>query len=406
LVTPRFSLPPTQSLLDQISRILPDVHLSAYDGSESGPRTAHTSISFNDPNAFARILRAPRGLGLARAWIAGEIAVEGDLHYLAKHEASLRDLKLLSTALTIAIRTTLALGYRQIRSAGPTAIEYRSPWHNRDSVRRSLEQAEFHYGRSTQFYRYLLGPSMVYSCGIFTAGIKTLEDAQSRKHELICTKLRLDPNSHVLDIGCGWGSFLNYATERYGCQGTGITASQAQYRHALSTTGMARSIKFLYGDYRRFLPVRDLTAAASIGMYEHVGEHNSPTFFRLIRESLPQGTRYLNQAIVWPRAKHHNIRHNAFVDRYIFPNGQLISLSKQVQDLEAARFRIISIETFGQSYASTIREWIGNLTRAWEACIQREGEEQVRAWYMYLTGALTRFEDRSIDLAQVLAEAR
>jgi cyclopropane-fatty-acyl-phospholipid synthase len=406
LVTPKFSLPPTQSLLDQISRILPDVHLSAYDGSESGPATAHTSISFNDPKAFARILRAPRGLGLARAWIAGEIAVEGDLHYIATHEASLRNPKLLRAVLTTAIRTALALGYRDMWSAGPTAVEYRPLRHPGSSIRRNLEQTEFHYGLSAQFYRHLLGPSMVYSCGIFAAGVKTLEDAQDRKHELICAKLHLDPDSHVLDIGCGWGSCLNYATERHGCQGTGITASHAQYQYAINTMGTAKSIRFLYGDYRRLLPVRYPTAAASIGMYEHVGEHDSPKFFRLVRESLPRGSRYLNQAIVWPKTKRHNIRRNAFVDRYIFPGGQLMSLSRQLRDLEAARFRVTSVETFGQSYAATIRGWIANLTRDWDACIQLEGEERVRAWYMYLTGALTRFEDRSIDLAQVLAEAR
>jgi cyclopropane-fatty-acyl-phospholipid synthase len=406
LVNSRSPLPPTQPLLDQISRVLPDVRLSAYDGSESGPPTAHTSISLNDPRAFVRILRAPRGLGLARAWIAGEIETEGDLHYIATHEASLRSPKLLGVALTTSIRTTLALGYREMRSAGPTAVEYRPLGLGRNSVKRDLEAAEFHYGLSAPFYRHLLGPSMVYSCGLFAAGVKTLEDAQNRKHELICTKLRLDQNSHVLDIGCGWGSFLKYATERYGCRGTGITASQAQFEHARNTVGNARAIELLYGDYRRLLPIQNLAAAASIGMYEHVGERNSPQFFRLVRESLLPGSRYLNQAIVWPKPKRHKIRRNAFVDRYIFPRGQLIPLSNQLRDLERARFRVISVETFGDSYASTIRRWIGNLTREWDACTNLESEARVRAWYMYLTGALTRFEDRSIDLAQVLAEAR
>lgn len=402
----RPSLPTTQPLLDQISSLLPNVHLSAYDGAQSGPVNAQASISFNNPRAFVRILRAPRGLGLARAWIAGEIAVKGDLHHIATHEALLRTPKLLSVALITSIKTAAALGFQELRNAGPTAIEHHSPRLGTRAAKRDLEAADFHYGLSTEFYRHLLGPSMVYSCGIFSAGVKTLEESQSRKHELICDKLRLEERSHILDIGCGWGSFLSYATQRHGCRGTGITASRLQHQEARHILDLADAVELLHGDYRSILPLQDLTAATSIGMYEHVGESRSPEFFRLVRASLPSGSRYLNQAIVRSETRAPKIRRNSFVQRYIFPDGQLSPLSKQLRDLESANFRIISVETFGDSYASTLRHWIRNLISNWSACARLDTEARVRAWYMYLTGALTRFEDRSIDLAQVLAETR
>jgi cyclopropane-fatty-acyl-phospholipid synthase len=406
LVTARSNLPTTQPLLDQISRLLPEVHLRAYDGCESGPVNAKASIRFTSPRAFVRILRAPRGLGLARAWITGEITIEGDLHYIATHEAWLRTPELLRVALATSIKTVAALGFRELWNAGPTAIEHRTPRPGTHSVKRDLEAADFHYGLSTGFYQRLLGSSMVYSCGIFTADVNTLEEAQNRKHELICNKLRLEERSHVLDIGCGWGAFLKYAIQRHGCRGTGITASRLQYQEARHILDLLDAAKVLHGDYRSVLPLQNLTAAASIGMYEHVGESRSREFFGLVRDSLPVGSHYLNQAIIRSEGKSRKIRRNSFVQRYIFPGGQLSPLSTQLRDLEAANFRIVSVETFGDSYASTLRHWIRNLTRDWDACACLETEARVRAWYMYLTGALTRFEDQTIDLAQVLAEAR
>ncbi len=402
----RSQVPSVQPLLDQISRAVPDVRLSAYDGSCSGPADAGVSISFADPRAFVRILRAPRGLGLARAWIAGEIQTEGDLHALATNEALLRSPRLVGVALTTCVRTAWALGCREILSAGPTAVEYRRAGAALRPVKRDLAGSEFHYGRSAQFYRHLLGPSMVYSCGMFTAGAQTLANAQNRKHEVICAKLRLDQDSRVLDIGCGWGSFLGYARAQHGCRGIGITASRSQYEYARKASAGAGGVEIRYGDYRRLLPIRDLTAAASIGMYEHVGERDSAGFFQLVRKCLPAGARYLNQAIIWQKTGGHRLRRNAFTERYIFPHGQLIALPKQLTDLEKAGFRIVSAETYGENYAVTLRRWIANLTREWDACTSLEGEARVRAWHMYLTGALTRFEDGSLDLAQVLAEAR
>lgn len=399
------SLPVTQPLLDHLAQELPDVHFRAYDGCLSGPVSASTRVVFKSPLALVRIVRAPRGLGLARAWVAGEIDIEGDLHFIATHEERLYSPQLMATALSLALRTVRALGVGQLVSAGPTGVEYSALRPGRHSISRDLEEANFHYGRSAEFYRRILGPAMAYSPGVFLEAGDSLEEAQARKNELICHRLGIGHDSTVLDIGCGWGSFLRYANSHRGCRGVGLTASLTQYRAARESSGSRGEVDILYGDYRQILPIIDVTAAASIGMYEHVGKANSAKFFELVRACLPPKALYLNESIVRRASGTSRIRRNSFVQRYIFPNGQLISLPDQLGDLERAKFRIVSVEMGGQDYARTLRHWIRNLKDSWSACAEIEGEERLRAWYMYLTGSLTRFEEGSIDLARVTAEA-
>jgi cyclopropane-fatty-acyl-phospholipid synthase len=352
-------------------------------------------------------VRAPRGLGLARAWVTGTIDITGDLHEVARHEGALQDPKVYAAALATILRLVPSFRLQDILASGPTAIEYRHPVPGRHSIPSDLAETEFHYGRSLAFYRYLLGPSLTYSCAIFTAPTQSLECAQEYKHATICKKLRLNDESVMLDVGCGWGSLLRHAIHNYSCKGIGITASTAQYLALRNQPELAASgLSVRYGDYRQHLPVTGITTAASVGVYEHIGRRNSLRFFTLIRSSLGLGSLYLNQSIVRRETGPQRFRPNSFAQRYIFPNAQLLPLSQQIKDLERVGFQIISVDLHGSSYAQTLRCWIRNLTTNWDACVSLEGEQRVRAWYMYLTGALTRFEHRSIDLAQVLCQAR
>jgi cyclopropane-fatty-acyl-phospholipid synthase len=164
-------------------------------------------------------------------------------------------------------------------------------------------------------------------------------------------------------------------------------------------------IAIYHGDYRQVLP-RPATHVVSIGMYEHVGVKQSPVFFNLVRDSLPPGGRYLNQAIVRRERWRSRFRRNSFAQRYIFPNAQLRPISAQLKDLDRAGFRVLDVETFGPSYARTLRAWSRNLEDMRPACASLVGEPRVRAWEMYLAGARARFEQGHLDLAQVLAERR
>lgn len=398
----------TERLVQRLARDLPDVRVTAYDGCASGPACAATTICLNSPSALAQIIRAPRGLGLARAWVSGQIDVRGDWYSLARHEDDLRDPGLILATFRTALRVAPKLRSGDLKATGPTSIEYRRIRPGAHTIDRDLDEVDFHYGLSAEFYRHLLGPSMTYSGGIFAAPADSLEQAQDNKHRIICEKLQLDNRSMVLDIGCGWGAFLRYATASYGCSGIGVTASRAQYsamRQPGSKTAGQR-IDVICGDYRQALPLTTITAATSIGMYEHVGARNSAQFFARTRSRLKRGSRYVNQAIIRREDGPARFRRNSFAQRYIFPNAQLLPLSRQLQDLQAADFTVKSVEFFGDSYALTIRQWLKNLEGNWQSCADLEGEQRVRAWYVYLLGSLARFESRAIDLAQVLAEAR
>lgn len=398
----------TEPLVRKLAEKLPDMRVLAYDGCASGPADAPTTISFRSSAALAQVARAPRGLGLARAWVNGQIDVQGDWYSLIRHEHELQDPRLIFAALSAILRIAPTLRLKDLRATGPTAIEFRQRHPGTHTIDQDKKEADFHYGLSPEFYRYLLGPTLTYSGAIFASGTDTLDEAQDNKHRLIAGKLQLDDTSVVLDVGCGWGSFITYAVRHHGCHAIGVTAAQSQYarlQHLLASEACP-AIKAIYGDYREKLPIKGVTAAASIGMYEHVGAQNSIPFFSLIRACLQPGFLYLNQAIIMRENGPRRFRRNSFVERYIFPNGQLLPLSRQLRDLQSADFQVISVHRYGDSYALTIRQWLKNLEANWEACARLEGEQRVRAWYIYLMGSMARFERRDIDLVQVTARAR
>jgi len=395
-------------VLDELAERLPGVRVTSYDGLSSGPADARTTLIIASPAAFAQLLRAPRGLGLARAWVAGTIRVDGDLHSILRHEDALRDPSMYAVIALALPQVVSKLRYQDFALTGPTDAEYRSRRPGRHSVSSDLSEIDFHYGRELEFFRHVLGPSLTYSCALFSSAGESLEAAQENKHRTICTKLNLGPSSVVLDVGCGWGTFLRHAVGNYHCRGIGITASQAQYLalREPQDPGCTGKIEIRYGDYRQLLPIPGVTAATSIGVYEHIGERNSRRFFGLVRSCLQPGSLYLNQSIVRREGDRTKFRRNGFAQKYIFPNAELLPLARQISDLERSGFRIMSAELYGPSYVKTLQCWIDNLVGNWDKCVQIEGEGRVRGWLMYLTGSLTRFERRSIDVVQVLAEAR
>jgi cyclopropane-fatty-acyl-phospholipid synthase len=394
-------------LVELIADLAPGTRVTAFDGSAAGPVEADWTIEIVRPEALVRMLRAPRGLGLARAWIVGDIELGGDLLRLTASERQLYEPRLILTALQAALRSVHLTGISAFRHAGPTAIEHRRLLPGRHSVARDLEETAFHYDLSADFYEILLGPSLTYSSAMFGATATSLEDAQDAKHDAVCEKLELTASSRLLDIGCGWGSLLLAAQTQCGAAGVGLTASRSQAEAARARVAFAGldDIDVRYGDYRDLLPVSQVTAVASIGMYEHVGARRSVGFFKLVRSNLVPGARYLNQAIVRRPQTARRARTNAFTQRYIFPNGQLLSLNHQLRDLEQAGFRVLDVEAFGDSYAETTLHWYRNLMDRWDECVALEGEQRARAWQMYLLGAHWRFKRHNIDVVQVLAEA-
>ena len=377
--------------------------VGSFDHSWIGNDAARVQIDVKDPVAIFQILRAPRGLGLARAWVSGQVDISGDISLLTGLENALTSPKLAMRLVETALRLLPKTGPGVLGQTGPTSIEFRGR-PGRHSVKADQREIDFHYSLPARYYSHVLGSSMTYSCGIFPNAVATLDQAQSNKHSIVERKLGLTTDSLLLDVGCGWGGLLAHAASHVGCRTIGVTASSGQYTFLASRVDGRRTM-ILYGDYRDVLPVRGVTSVASIGMYEHVGAAQSLEFFRRIRRTLPAGGRFLNQAIVHC-TKSSKFRRNGFTQRYIFPNAHVLSLSHQLRDIQRAGMSVLAVETYGSHYASTLAHWRSNLEVNWHDCVALVGEPTARAWRLYLAGAMNRFESGVVDVAQVLIEKR
>lgn len=396
-----------QPLLSALSAAAPNLRFRGYGGAEAGPKDAGATIILNNPRAVVRMLRAPRGLGIARAYIEGDLEMEGDLQCLAQAEQVLRRLSTLMAIAKHVPSVMWAVDLQDFVQSGPSDIEFKPLRSWKSGVDQNTHALAYHYDVSADFYQLLLGPTLMYSCAIFPGPGATLEAAQSAKCRKICDKLQLTGGSTLLDYGSGWGSLPMFAAAEYACNAIGITASRVQHQEAVRSLNQRglKGVKLLRGDFRDFS--LKATAASSVGVYEHMSGSLSRQFFGAVRSSLDKGGLYLNQAIIRsPSRGNRTIRKGSFVGRYVFPNGELRTLESQLADLEEAGFRVLGVEMFGEHYARTIDEWLKNLESNSDACVDIAGEKRVRVWKAYLAGSRQRFLEGEINLAQVLSEAR
>jgi cyclopropane-fatty-acyl-phospholipid synthase len=259
-----------------------------------------------------------------------------------------------------------------------------------------------HYDVSNDFYRLVLGPSMVYSCAYF--GEETgLDEAQERKLDLICRKLDLRPDEHLLDIGCGWGSLVLHAVTRYGVRATGVTLSEPQAalaRRRAAELGVADRVEIRVADYRE-LAGRHFDKIASVGMYEHVGHAELATYVRTVSELLRPGGLLLNHGIA--RLFSPPPDGPTFINRYIFPDGELHPVADLMALMMARGLEVRDVESLREHYGLTLRAWIQNLREHRAAATAVVGAERVRTWDLYMLGSALAFEDGDITVYQVLA---
>ncbi len=353
--------------------------------------------------AVAHLLRNPGQLGLARAWVDGSLRVEGDLETVlaARHEfngvsLSRRDLAL------------MALG--AVREGGPGVLR-RPPVPSiearvggtRHSERRDSAAVRHHYDLSNDFYRLVLGPSLVYSCAYFETRDDTLERAQERKLDLICRKLMLSPGQRLLDVGCGWGSLALHAARHYGVDVLGITLSEPQAQLARARAaelGLERLTRFEVADYRE-LSAERFDKIASVGMFEHVGQAQLTEYFGRLRGLLAPGGLLLNHGI--GRLSPHRPATDEFIARYIFPDGELLPLAEVIDAVQQARLEPRDVESLREHYPLTLRAWTANLRAGRAAAELLVGAERVRTWELYMLASALGFEDAEITVYQVLA---
>ncbi|MGX1270449.1 class I SAM-dependent methyltransferase [Streptomyces phaeoluteigriseus] len=405
--------PRLHALVQQLLGAPFPVRIRAWDGSLAGPPGAPALVVRNR-RAVRRLLFKPGELGLARAWVAGDLDVEGDLYEaldLISGQVWQRDddARTLSEALRdpgfrAAVRGLLKLAGPPLPPAPPRE-EVRRPahLHTRRTDRRAISH---HYDVGNDFYEIVLGPSMVYSCAYWESADTTLEDAQRDKLELVCRKLGLTPGQRLLDVGCGWGSMAIHAAREHGVNVVGVTLSQEQAAYArkrVADAGLTDRVEIRVQDYR---DVADgpYDAISSIGMAEHVGADRYLEYASVLHALLEPGGRLLNHQIARrPERDESAYEVDAFIDAYVFPDGELAPLGSTVTQLERAGFEVRDVESIREHYALTLRRWVSRLEDDWHRAVRLTGAGRARVWRLYMAASALAFEHQRIGVNQVLA---
>ena len=402
------------------------LRLELYDGSTAGPADAKVRMTVRSREGLARFLSRPGELGIARAYVSGDVDIDGDLFTGLEQVADL-DLGLRQVDPVAVARLLRATGLGVLRSPPPPPeeVRLRGGLHTRSRDRSAISH---HYDVSNDFYRIVLGPSMVYSCAVWESPEQSLEEAQVAKLELICRKLGLRPGMRLLDVGCGWGSLVMHAAAHHGVEAVGITISTEQAalaRERVVAAGLDDRVEIRLQDYR---DVHDgpFDAISSVGMFEHVGRNRMEEYVRDLYGLLRPEGRLLNHAIGRPgypqgdgrigrtKALYRRIAtavgsdvtsrvDSRLMQRYVFPDGELHEVGVVVSMLQENGFEVRHLESLREHYALTLRHWVSNLEAGWEAAAAEVGEARARVWRLYMAACAITFGLGGVTVHQVLA---
>jgi cyclopropane-fatty-acyl-phospholipid synthase len=379
------------------------IEVRAYDGSRVGPVDPPAALVLRTPNALRRMVTAPGELGLGRAYVAGDLDVEGDVFAVLSLHKRIDGLRLSPRQFASLLQLVGVGGLRPLPPP-PEEARLRGRPHTRA---RDAAAISFHYDMSNDFYELLLGPSLTYSCAVWSSPTITLEAAQAAKHELVCRKLGLEPGMRLLDVGCGWGSMLLHAARHHGVRGVGVTLSREQAElgaKRVAEAGLSELVEIRFQDYR---DVHDgpYDAISSIGMFEHVGLSQLETYFsglfqllrpggRLLNHGISRAPGYLGKPRPWARG---------FIDSYVFPDGELHEVGTVVHTIQERGFEVRHVESLREHYPLTLRAWLANLEANWDDAVALIGEVRTRVWRLYVAASTVRFEDNAVQVHQVLA---
>jgi cyclopropane-fatty-acyl-phospholipid synthase len=400
----------TSSLRRELVAALPQrpFALRFWDGTEV-PATDPDAptFSFRSPEALAHVIRAPGELGLGRAYVLGLIETD-DI------EKSLRVVDTFEPP-RISPGQMARLGLALVRACGlvkpprPPASELRLTG-ERHTLGRDRRAIAYHYDAGNAFFALFLDPSMTYSCAYFKGGAQTLEEAQQAKLGLVCTKLALKEGERVLDVGCGWGSFAIHAATHYGVSVLGVTLSEEQVRLGRQTVeeaGLSDRVTLRLADYRELdpSPSQQFDAISSIGMVEHVGEERIDLYMHTLHELLRPGGRLLNHGIA-KLMDFDTTDEGAFSERFVFPDGVPLPLSRIAQAMERTGLVVGHVEGLPEDYARTLGYWIESYEARYDEAVRLAGEERARVWKLYLRAARAGFTTGWASVYQVLASKR
>lgn len=392
-----------------------------WNGFLLGPRRTQLHPTFTivleHPWSLRSMLQPPSELALGEAFINGAYTVEGDL------EAA--------TALADVIRDRLSgvraiLKLTRLLSVLPPPERYRSRHRGvphalktKHAKARDKAAVRSHYDVGNDFYALWLDPRMVYSCAYFPTATTQLPGAQVAKLDLICRKLRLRAGERLLDIGCGWGGLITHAAEKYGVDAVGITLSEEQARIArdrIKGAALTDRCNVHVLDYRDLKNMDPFDKIVSVGMVEHVGRSRLNAYFRNVFDLLEPGGLFLNHGIVeaeqcqsrrlTDRIRRRFWRQGELIDRYVFPDGELVSAGTMLTAAEAAGFEIRDGEALREHYARTLRCWVSGLRQSWDAAVQLVGPQVARTWWLYMAASAHGFTSGRLNLLQLLLGKR
>ena len=382
------------------------VEFRAYDGSMAGTAGAPVRITVRSPVAVSYLAQAPGSLGLARAYVSGHIDVEGDMYTALARLTQAQQMQGMSERLRL-------LG----QLGGPKLLFPRVPpppqevpvtrrWlvGRRHTKARDASAISHHYDVSNTFYEWVLGPSMAYTCACFPREDATLEEAQDYKHDLVARKLGLRPGMRLLDVGCGWGGMVRHAAREYGVKALGVTLSAQQAawaQQAIKEAGLADLAEVRHLDYRD-VAEGAFDAVSSIGLTEHIGKAQLPAYFSFLHGKLKPGGRLLNHCITRPDDSEPARRAGGFINRYVFPDGELEGPGHLVSRMNDAGFEIRHEENLREHYALTLAGWCANLDAHWDEAVAEVGAGRARVWRLYMAGSRLGFDLNVVELHQIL----
>lgn len=349
------------------------------------------------PFALRAACTPPLDLNPGRAYVEKYIDIEGDAE--AAVDAFARAVDGLPKATLPLLALRLARAPRVPQNGEAAGAQLRGRRHSRA---RDSAAIGFHYDQPVAFYQSFLDENLVYSCGYFDAGVDSLAAAQRAKIDYILKKIRLAPGDRLLDIGCGWGALVIEAAKR-GARAVGITLSRAQYEEAMrriGEAGLRGRAEVELCDYRE-LGGRRFEKIVSVGMVEHVGRSALRTYFESAYAALEPGGLFLNHGITDQTPGRHGIR-GGFIDRYVFPDGELTPIGESLAVAERAGFEVRDVENLREHYARTLRAWVANLESHREEAIRLTDERTYRIWRLYMSGSAQGFNRGRMGLQQSL----